>query len=142
MSMIRLAAAFALASFAAAAHASDRTPSPEGARAYIISPEDGATVSSPVTITFGLDGMEVAPAGTTMPHSGHHHLIIDVPQEGYDFSQQVPADDHHVHFGGGQTETTIDLASGTHTLWIVLGDGMHVPHDPPVMSAPITITVE
>lgn len=136
------ALAIAAAGFAPIALAQDRTPAPEDARAYIISPEDGATVTSPLTVVFGLDGMAVAPAGTEAPHTGHHHLIIDVPQAEFDFSQSVPADDNHIHFGGGQTETEIDLAPGTHTLWLILGDGMHVPHDPPVMSAPITVTVE
>lgn len=124
------------------AAAQDRTPAPEGARAYIISPEDGATVSNPVTIRFGLEGMGVAPAGTAAANTGHHHLIVNVPQEGYDFSVAVPADDNHIHFGGGQTEVTLDLPPGEHALWLLLGDAAHLPHDPPVMSAPITVTVE
>jgi len=122
--------------------AQDRTPAPAEARAYIISPEDGATVSSPVTVVFGLEGMGVAPAGTDTENTGHHHLIVDVSQNGYDFTHPVPADAHHIHFGGGQTEATVELAPGEHTLWLLLGDAMHVPHDPPVMSPPITITVE
>lgn len=127
---------------AAPALAQDRTPAPEDARAYIVSPSDGETVSNPVTIRFGLEGMGVAPAGTEVGNTGHHHLIINVDQAGYDFSQPVPADDQHMHFGGGQTEVTKDLPAGTHDVWILLGDAFHVPHDPPVMSEPITITVE
>jgi hypothetical protein len=127
---------------AAPALAQDRTPAPEDARAYIVSPSDGETVSNPVTIRFGLEGMGVAPAGTEVENTGHHHLIINVDQAGYDFSQPVPADDQHVHFGGGQTEVTKELPAGTHDVWILLGDAFHVPHDPPVMSEPITITVE
>ena len=127
---------------AAPALAQDRTLAPEDARAYIVSPSDGETVSNPVTIRFGLEGMGVAPAGTEMENTGHHHLIINVDQAGYDFSQPVPADDQHMHFGGGQTEVTKDLPAGTHDVWILLGDAFHVPHDPPVMSEPITITVE
>lgn len=134
-----LAAALVLAT---PALAQDRTPAPEDARAYIISPADGETVSNPVTIRFGLDGMGVAPAGTEAENTGHHHLLINVDPAAYDFSQPVPADDQHVHFGGGQTEVTTDLPSGTHEVWILLGDAFHVPHDPPVMSEPITITVE
>lgn len=127
---------------AAPALAQESTPAPEGARAYILSPSDGETVPNPVTIRFGLEGMGVAPAGTEVENTGHHHLIINVDPEGYDFSQPVPADDQHVHFGGGQTEVTKELPAGTHDVWILLGDAFHVPHDPPVMSEPITITVE
>lgn len=135
----------ALALWAAAAvplAAQDRTPAPEGARAYIISPADGATVASPVTVRFGLEGMGVAPAGTVAEGTGHHHLILDVPQEGFDFSVAVPADDNHRHFGGGQTEVTLDLPAGQHTIWLLMGDAAHLPHDPPVMSEPVTFTVE
>ncbi len=134
-----LAAVFILA---VPALAQDRTPAPEDARAYIISPGDGATVSNPVTIRFGLDGMGVAPAGTEVEGAGHHHLLINVDPASYDFSQPVPVDNRHVHFGGGQTEVTKDLPAGTHEVWILLGDAFHMPHDPPVMSEPITITVE
>ncbi|MGC9420234.1 MAG: DUF4399 domain-containing protein [Rhodovulum sp.] len=130
------------AALALPAWAQDRTPAPEDARAYIISPEDGATVSGPVTVRFGLEGMGVAPAGTEAANTGHHHLIVDVPQEGYDFSVAVPADDNHIHFGGGQTEVVLDLPAGTHRMWLLLGDAMHLPHEPPVMSEPITVTVE
>jgi len=117
------------------------TPAPAGARVYIISPADGAVVSSPVTVKFGLSGMGVAPAGVDKPNTGHHHLLIDldgVPPAG----MPLPADDHHKHFGGGQTETTVQLAPGQHTLQLIMGDQNHVPHEPPVMSDKITITVE
>ncbi|MBL3575578.1 DUF4399 domain-containing protein [Rhodovulum sulfidophilum] len=133
----------ALTALALPALAEDlRTPSPEGARVFIISPEDGATVSSPVTVVFGIEGMEVVPAGTDTPASGHHHLIVDLPQDEVDVAHAIPADDHHIHFGGGQTETTLELAPGTHNLWLLLGDANHVPHDPPVMSESIEVTVE
>jgi hypothetical protein len=118
-----------------------RTPAPEGAKVYFITPTDGQTVSSPVTVRFGLAGMGVAPAGTGAPNTGHHHLLIDL-DEPPAFDQPLPADDNHKHFGGGQTETTVELAPGTHTLQLLLGDMNHVPHDPPVMSETITITVE
>ena len=116
------------------------TPSPKGARAYIVSPKNGATVSSPVTIVFGLEGMGVAPAGVNMPNTGHHHLIIDSPLPPLD--QPIPKDDKHLHFGGGQTQVTIELAPGKHTLQLLLGDMNHVPHVPPVESKKITITVK
>lgn len=109
-------------------------------RAYIISPEDGATVSSPVTVVFGLEGFGVAPAGTVRDKTGHHHLIIDAPLPPLD--QPIPADDHYRHFGGGQTQTTVELAPGEHTLQLLLGDHAHMPHSDPVTSEVITITVE
>ncbi len=127
---------------------SQSTPSPEGARVFFANIEDGATVGAPVTIAFGLEGMEVAPAGTDAPNTGHHHILIDRPPlgEGEDGADELvnglPADDNHVHFGKGQTEVTLDLAPGPHTLQLVLGDMNHVPHDPPVVSEVITITVE
>lgn len=116
------------------------TPAPAGARAQIISPADGATVSSPVKVVFGLTGMTVAPAGTVEENTGHHHLIIDA--ELPDANAGIPGDDNHVHYGKGQTEATVELAPGKHTLQLLLGDFKHVPHDSPVTSEQITITVE
>lgn len=117
-----------------------RTAAPAGALVYFLSPADGATVTSPVTIRFGLRGMGVAPAGVTTPNTGHHHLLIDVAELPPD-NQPIPADDHHRHFGLGQTETEITLPPGQHTLQLVLGDALHIPHQPPVRSEKITITV-
>ncbi len=116
------------------------TPAPPGAEVYFISPKDGETVSSPVTVRFGLKGMGVAPAGTQKDATGHHHLLIDAPLPPLD--QPVPNDDHHKHFGAGQTETTVTLPPGKHTLQLLLGDFAHIPHDPPVKSPPISITVK
>jgi hypothetical protein len=116
------------------------TPSPPGARVYIISPQNGAKVSNPVTVRFGLAGMGVAPAGVAYENTGHHHLLIDTDLPPLD--KPIPSDDHHKHFGGGQTEVTLDLPPGPHTLQLLLGDKDHVPHDPPVISEPISITVE
>ncbi|MBO6758262.1 MAG: DUF4399 domain-containing protein [Roseibium sp.] len=119
------------------------TPAPEGATVYFINLKDGDTVTSPVTIRFGLSGMGVAPAGIDDKENvGHHHLIINETIEGEELNEAIPADDNHRHFGGGQTEATIDLPAGTHTLQLVLGDWSHIPHNPPVMSDRITITVE
>lgn len=118
----------------------ERTPAPEGARVYIITPEDGARLKSPVTVRFGLSGMGVAPAGVDRPKTGHHHLIVDAPLPPPGLP--VPADERHVHFGGGQTETTIELPPGRHTLQLVMGDHRHVPHDPVVASEVVTITIE
>ncbi len=116
------------------------TPAPPGAEVYFISPKDGETVSSPVTVRFGLKGMGVAPAGTQKDATGHHHLLIDADLPPLD--QPVPTDDHHKHFGAGQTETVITLPPGKHTLQLLLGDFAHTPHEPPVMSPKISITVE
>ncbi len=142
MSMIRtfLAAGVSALLISGAASAGDRTPSTAGAIVYIVSPADGATVSSPVTVVFGLKGMGVAPAGTEKEKTGHHHLIIDAPLPALD--DPIPADDNHKHFGGGQTETSIELAPGEHTLQLLLADQNHVPHEPPVTSDRIMITVK
>ena len=124
------------------------TPAPENARVYFIGLEDGDTVSSPVTVVFGLEGMGVAPAGMEKDKTGHHHLLLNRPPigEGEEGAEELeyglPADDNHIHFGGGQTQTTIDLPTGTHTMQLVLGDLNHIPHSPPVASEVITIVVE
>jgi len=124
------------------------TPAPDGTAVYFVNIEDGATVSSPVTVVFGLKGMGVAPAGTEKENTGHHHILIDrVPfGQGEDDADMMEngliADENHVHFGGGQTEVTLDLEPGRHTLQLVLGDLSHVPHDPPIVTEVIGITVE
>ncbi len=139
--MTRTIVACLLAASGALAQAEiPRTTAPEGARAYIIAPADGAVVSSPVTVRFGLEGMGVAPAGVQSPETGHHHLLInleELPPAGL----PIPASDRHRHFGGGQTEVTLDLSPGAYTLQLLMGDHIHVPHDPPIASERITITV-
>jgi len=117
-----------------------RTPSPKGAEVYFIAPAAGATVTGPVTVKFGLKGMGIAPAGITFDNTGHHHLLIDADLPPLD--APVPTDAQHVHFGKGQSETTIELPPGKHTLQLLLGDFGHVPHDPAVVSKKITITVK
>ena len=121
------------------AHA--QSPSTEGAMAYFISPGNGEVLASPVTVVFGLRGMGVAPAGVDKAGTGHHHLLIDAPDLP-DLARPLPADDRHRHFGGGQTETAIELAPGPHTLQLLLGDHAHTPHAPPVISRRIRITVK
>ncbi len=129
-------------------HAGGPTPASPDAKVYFVNLADGDTVTAPVTIVFGLRGMGVAPAGTETENTGHHHLLIDRPPlgEGEDGADELanglPSDDNHRHFGGGQTEVTLDLAPGQHTLQLVLGDAGHVPHSTPVVSDVITITVE
>lgn len=124
------------------------TPAPEGAAVYFVNLEDGATVEGPVKVVFGLSGMGIAPAGTEAENTGHHHLLInrppfgDGPEDAEMLEYGIYADDNHVHFGKGQTETTVELPPGEHTLQLLLGDLNHAPHDKPVMSDVISITVE
>ena len=126
---------------AGATCASAQTPSPPGAKVYFINLKDGAELDSPFLVQFGLSGMGVAPAGIEKPNTGHHHLIIDTTLTPEELKQPIPADDHHLHFGAGQTEAMVALPKGEHTLQLVLGDWTHIPHVPPVMSDVITITV-
>ena len=122
------------------AFALDRSPSPDGAHVYINSPTNDDRLSSPVTVKFGLRGMGVAPAGVERPNTGHHHLIIDGPLPALDLP--IPATATSIHFGGGQTETTVELEPGKHTLQLLLGDYLHIPHEPPVYSEVVTVYVE
>ena len=106
---------------------------------YFINLKDGDKLESPIFIQFGLSGMGVAPAGTNREGTGHHHLLINV--DDIDISKPIPSSSDHIHFGGGQTETTIDLPSGVYTLQLLLGNMSHIPHNPPVVSEKITIEV-
>ena len=140
--MIRLAAALLLGSILAAplALAGD-TPSPKDALVYIGWPNDGEVIDAhSFKVWFGLRHMGVAPAGVDKPNTGHHHLLIDTDLPPFD--EPIPNDKNHIHFGGGQTEARlIDLPPGTYTLQLILGDKDHFPHNPPVHSDKITITV-
>jgi Domain of unknown function (DUF4399) len=138
MKLIRLATI--AAAMLAVASVASATDSPKDAKVYFISPKNGATVSSPIKVQFGLSGMGVAPAGVEHDNTGHHHLIIDAPLPPLD--QPIVNDDNHKHFGAGQTETMITLPPGKHTLQLLLADYQHVPHNPPVISQQITITVK
>ena len=117
-----------------------RTPAPADASVYIISPSNGARMRSPVTVRFGLRKMGVTQAGSLAPNAGHHHLLVDVTQP-LNPNEPIPADKNHLHFGGGQTETTIDLPPGRHTLQLVLGDKDHKLFQPSLESAKIRIRV-
>jgi hypothetical protein len=123
------------------------TPSAKDAKVYFINIANGDMVKSPVKVQFGLSGMGVAPAGTEKENTGHHHVLIDRPALGKgedgaeEFNANIISDEKHVHFGKGQTETTLELPPGQHTLQMVLGDKDHIPHNPPVTSEVITITV-
>lgn len=118
-----------------------RSPSAEGAEIFFTNLSDGDTVSSPFLIEFGLEGMDVVPAGTEQEFSGHHHLLInqdDLPT----LDMPIPSDSVHLHYGKGQTSAELSLPAGEHTLQIILGNHLHIPHDPPVVSEKITITVQ
>ena len=112
----------------------------EAPKVYFIAPANGAKVSSPVKVVFGLSGMGVAPAGVTQEKTGHHHLLINTDLANP--KAPIPKDDKHLHFGGGQTEASVTLPPGRHTLQLVLGDFAHVPHNPPVQSEKIAIEVK
>jgi hypothetical protein len=140
---VSLAAAIAAVPAASAqtpAVALARSPSPPGAEVYIASPKDGATVHSPVKVVFGLKGMVVAPAGVKTENGGHHHLLVDTDPPA-NMGAPLPATTTILHYGKGQTEATIPLSPGKHTLQLLFADQNHVPHDPPVISKKITITV-
>lgn len=137
--LIALLFAFVLPAAAFAESGLPRSERPDAARVYLISPSDGEVVTSPVTVRFGLDQMGVAPAGVAKKHTGHHHLIVDAELPPADLP--IPKNEHYRHFGGGQTETAIELPPGKHTLQLMLGDHLHIPHDPPVASERITIEV-
>jgi len=139
--LARRAGAVLLATLFAAPASLAREPAPAGAEVYIVSPADGAKVTSPVKVVFGLKGMGIAPAGIKFDNTGHHHLLIDSELPA-DLSQPLAATEKSVHFGKGQTETSVTLPPGKHTLQLVLGDSLHIPHDPPVVSKKITVIVE
>jgi len=127
---------------AALAAAQERTAPAANAEVYFISPSDGAVVQGPVTVRFGLKGMGVAPAGVKFDNTGHHHLLVDTEWSELKLDAPLPATDKILHFGKGQTETTLTLGPGRHTLEIVLADYLHNSFDPPLHSKKITITVK
>ncbi len=140
--MTAVALAGAGAALLAVEPASAQTPSPPGAKVYIINLKNGDTVTSPFKVEFGLTGMGVAPAGVEKPNTGHHHLIIDTKLSDEELKQPIASDAKHVHYGGGQTEAMVTLPPGQHTLQLVLGDWTHIPHVPPAMSEVVAITVK
>lgn len=117
------------------------TARPADAKVYVIAPADGATLDNPVTVRFGAAGIGIAPAGIELENTGHHHLLINVDIASVDLTNPLPADEQHRHFGGGQTEVTLELPAGTHELRLVMGDHNHIPHHPPLISDAITVTV-
>jgi hypothetical protein len=140
--MSRLVLVLGACLLTAFALASERIGPATGAEVYFIAPQNGAKVHSPVTIKFGLRGMGIAPAGTKVDNTGHHHLLVDTDFSELKLDAPLPATDKIVHFGKGQTETTLTLPPGKHTLQLVFADYLHQSFDPPLHSKKITITVE
>jgi Domain of unknown function (DUF4399) len=139
---MRVLTALGLSLIAGLALAGDRIAAPAGAEVYFISPHNGDKVSGPVTIRFGLKGMGIAPAGIKFDNTGHHHLLVDTDVSELKLDAPVPATDKILHFGKGQTEATLTLPAGTHTLQLVFADYLHQAFDPVLQSQKITITVK
>ena len=126
--------------FAGNPRADERRPAPKNAKVFFIDLKDGQTIPAKMTIHFGISGMNLAAAGNDRPNTGHHHLLIDTELPGLD--QPIPSDFNHLHFGRGQDEMELSLTPGAHTLQLLLGDGDHVPHNPPVVSPVIRVFVD
>jgi Domain of unknown function (DUF4399) len=140
--MSRLIVALGACLMAAVALAADRMAPPAGAEVYFIAPQNGAKLHSPVTVKFGLKGMGIAPAGVKFDNTGHHHLLVDTELSELKLDAPMPATDKIVHFGKGQTETTLPLTPGKHTLQLIFADYLHQSFDPPLTSKKITVTVK
>jgi Domain of unknown function (DUF4399) len=140
--MNRLLLALGVSMIATLGIAQERIAPAANAQVYIIAPQNGATVRGPVTVRFGLKGMGIAPAGVKFDNTGHHHLLIDTDFSELKLDAPMPATDKIVHFGKGQTETTLTLPPGKHTLELVFADYLHQSFDPPLHSKIITITVQ
>jgi len=141
MQKITVSIAAMLLFIPALAFSMERIAPPEGAEVYFIAPSDGETIEGPVTVKMGLRGMGVAPAGVDIDGTGHHHLLVNLPLEDVDLDASLPFSDQTRHFGGGQTEATLDLPAGTHTLQLLFMDYRHISFDPPLVSNQITVTV-
>jgi Domain of unknown function (DUF4399) len=140
--MNRFAYIMAAGLLSVTAAAADRSAPASGAEVYFIAPRDGSTVAGPVTVRFGLKGMGIAPAGVKFDNTGHHHLLVDTDLATLSADAPMPATDKVLHFGKGQTETTLNLAPGKHTLELVFADYQHIAFDPVLHSKKITITVK
>ncbi len=117
-----------------------RSPAPEGVTLEFANLRDGDVVPQTFEVDFVVTGMSVVPAGTEGEHSGHHHLLIDV-DETPPMNLPLPKTDNIVHFGDGASGAHVTLPPGDHTLQLLFADHLHIPHDPPVMSEKITVTV-
>lgn len=139
---MRAFAVLGLSLLATLALAADRVAAPAGAEVYFIAPHNGDKITGPVTVRFGLKGMGIAPAGVKFDNTGHHHLLVDTDVSELTLDAPVPATDKILHFGKGQTETTLTLPPGKHTLQLVFADYLHQAFDPVLKSQKITITVK
>ena len=119
----------------------NKSLSKDTAKVFILSPKDKEIIENPITVIFGVTDMEIVPAGVNKKYSGHHHLLIDV-ENLPELSKPIPSDKNHMHFGKGQTSTSINLMKGDHTLQLLMGDYIHIPHEIPIYSEKITITVK
>lgn len=144
MGRLLLTACFGIIFSAGGAAAQSSQPHwPANAKVFFVQPKNGATVTSPVKVVMGAKGIEIAPAGTDKPATGHHHILIDTDlPRGEKAQQPLPSNEHVKHFGKGQTEAELALSPGKHTLQLVVGDGNHIPYDPALASKKITITVK
>jgi hypothetical protein len=148
MTRLLVTASFLCAFALTAPSLAGETPAPADAKVSFVNLKDGDEVTSPVTVQFNVSGIEIAPAGTDKPNTGHHHLFLDRapfgegPDGGEEANANIVADDNNIHFGKGQTETKLDLKPGKHTLQLVFADKDHIPHNPVVKSEVITITVK
>lgn len=127
--------------FTAQSATAGETPRPRKAYAYIGWPQDGSVITERnFRVWFGLRHMGIAPAGVRKPNTGHHHLLIDTDMPALD--DEIPNDKNHRHFGAGQSEMMLELPPGRHTLQLIFADHEHIPHNPPLMSQKITVTVK
>jgi hypothetical protein len=140
--MHRIAFLLGASLLAAAAWPQAATQAPAGAEVYFIAPRDGQKIHGAITVKFGLKGMGVAPAGIKFDNTGHHHLLIDTDLADVKLDASLPASEKIVHFGKGQTETTLTLTPGKHTLELLFADYQHLSFDPPLHSKKITVTVD
>ena len=113
---------------------------PSNAKVFFLKPTAGESISGPVDVEFGVDNIEIVPSGQDTPLSGHHHIIINADLPNMDLP--IPANENYVHFGDGSSKTTLNLEKGEHTLQLILGDYLHIPHEPPIYSDKITIFVK
>jgi len=116
---------------------------PKTAKVFFIGLSDGMTVSSPLTVKFGIEGFGITPAGTKGKRrhtAGHHHLLLDLEQLP-ELDEAIPRDAQHLHFDQGETETVLNLSKGEHTLQLLLGDESHEPQDPALFSSKIRVMV-
>jgi len=141
MKITHLLSLLAVFTFSLTSFAADKPATSPTAKVFITEPADGATVPTTFTVKFGASGVEIVPAGTDKPNSGHHHLLIDTDKLP-DLNSPLPATPTLIHFGKAQTETQVTLTPGKHTLQLVLGNHMHIAGANPIVSEKITVTVK